>query len=113
MRNNRHYVSIYIFSVDCSEAGNGDLEIFVKNDKGRVPSFCSDNGRGIYNVHFTPYLKGPHYVSVNFNRAEIRGWFLKLQYFDNGNTFLCISLFYMKSQMLTVCLHLNSPSTSC
>lgn len=60
------------FKVDCSEAGNGDLEIFVKNDKGRVPSFCSDSGRGIYNVHFTPYLKGPHYVSVNFNRAEIR-----------------------------------------
>ncbi|XP_022288939.2 filamin-A-like [Crassostrea virginica] len=60
------------FKVDCSEAGNGDLEVFVKNDKGRVPSFCSDNGRGIYNVHFTPYMKGPHYVSVNFNRAEIR-----------------------------------------
>lgn len=91
MRNNRHYVSINIFSVDCSEAGNGDLEIFVKNDKGRVPSFCSDNGRGIYNVHFTPYLKGPHYVSVNFNRAEIRGWFLKIQNFDNGKPF-CVYL---------------------
>lgn len=67
-------IAYFFSSVDCSEAGNGDLEIFVKNDKGRVPSFCTDNGRGIYNVQFTPYLKGPHYVSVNFNRAEIRGW---------------------------------------
>ncbi|XP_062597927.1 filamin-C-like [Saccostrea cucullata] len=60
------------FKVDCSEAGKGDLEIFVKNDKGRVSSFCSDNGHGIYNVNFTPYLKGLHYITVNFNRAEIR-----------------------------------------
>lgn len=71
---NRCGFYVFLFLVDCSEAGNGDLEVFVKNDKGRVPSFCSDNGRGIYNVHFTPYMKGPHYVSVNFNRAEIRGW---------------------------------------
>ena len=80
-----------LFLVDCSEAGNGDLEVFVKNDKGRVPSFCSDNGRGIYNVHFTPYMKGPHYVSVNFNRAEIRGWL----YMKSSELKSCFLIFFL------------------
>lgn len=78
MRNNRYYVFIYIFLVDCLEVGNGDLEIFVKNDKGCVFLFCFDSGWGIYNVYFILYFKGFYYVSVNFNRVEIRGWFLKL-----------------------------------
>ena len=68
-----HCKSLYIV-VDCTKAGNGDLEVTVKQNNNKVPSFVSKTSTpGLYNVHFTPYTSGVYKIAVSFSKAEIRG----------------------------------------
>ncbi|KAK3096080.1 hypothetical protein FSP39_022879 [Pinctada imbricata] len=61
------------FKVDCTRAGNGELEVVVKNKNNITPCFITKTEtKGLYNVHFTPYSSGVYKISVSFSKAEIR-----------------------------------------
>lgn len=61
----------YVFSVDASEAGEGQLEIAV--NEGELPNEVQvlDNGRCI--VNFQPIQCIPHVVDIKFNGHNVNG----------------------------------------
>ncbi|XP_045034750.1 filamin-A isoform X2 [Daphnia magna] len=53
------------FNVDARDAGPGDLNVNITNDKGQpVPVQVDDNGDGTYSVAYTPSAPGPIKVNV-------------------------------------------------
>ena len=60
------------FTVDSKEAGPGDLEVNISDDKSRqVPIKLKDNKNGTDTVEYTPKNAGVHFVSVKYDGREV------------------------------------------
>ncbi|KAL8625534.1 hypothetical protein ACOMHN_014623 [Nucella lapillus] len=68
-----HVGKMQTFQVDCTGAGQGELEVVVTHKGKRVTSFVKETATPkLYKVNFTPYDLGPYEVNVLFNKAEVR-----------------------------------------
>lgn len=61
----------FIFSVDGSRAGSGNLEILVNG--GRVTSSVRALGGQKFIASFTPHESGTHVVQITFNGETVPG----------------------------------------
>jgi len=60
------------FTIDCKEAGPGDLAINITDDKRReVPINVKDNGDHTFNVKYTPQKNGVHSISIKYDGREL------------------------------------------
>ena len=60
------------FTVDCKEAGPGDLEINITDDKGNeVPINVRDNNDHTFNVQYNPKKNGPHIIDVKYDGRDV------------------------------------------
>ncbi|CAF3849734.1 unnamed protein product [Rotaria sp. Silwood2] len=60
------------FTVDCKEAGPGDISIALTDTKNQdVPFTIDDNQDGTFTITYTPKLPGVHCISVLFGDNEI------------------------------------------
>ena len=59
--------------VDASQAGSGEVEVFVKGDSRKVPCKVVDKGGGFYRATFTPKNTVPHMVFVTFAKETVPG----------------------------------------
>lgn len=66
---------MFLFSlpVDCTKAGNGHVEVMIKNMNMSVPCYVSEESPNVYAAKFTPYKPGTYKICVSYNKAEIRG----------------------------------------
>ena len=60
-------------SVDASAAGAGNLEIIVSVAGENVPNFVNSQGKGRFEVSFTPHIPDTHMISVKFNNEPAPG----------------------------------------
>lgn len=63
--------TIAIFTVDASQAGEGQLEISI--NEGEVPNHVTVVGGGRCLVSFTPELTKPHLIDIKFNGETVTG----------------------------------------
>ena len=61
------------FSVDTSEAGEGDLKVTVTHNYQQVPAYITHQRAGLYRVDFTPEGAGTYKVNVFYSDIEVRG----------------------------------------
>ncbi len=60
------------FTVDCKEAGPGDISIALTDPKNQdVPFTIDDNQNGTFTIGYTAKLPGIHCISVLFGENEI------------------------------------------
>ncbi|CAF0892142.1 unnamed protein product, partial [Didymodactylos carnosus] len=60
------------FTVDCKEAGPGDISIALTDTRNQdVPFTIDDNQDGTFTISYTPKLPGLHCISVLFGESEI------------------------------------------
>ena len=60
------------FTVDCKEAGPGDLEINITDDKGQeVPITVNDKGDHTFNVIYNPKKNGAHTIEVKYDGRDV------------------------------------------
>lgn len=64
---------MFLLTVDCRRAGNGDLEVHVSFRGTKVPCTIRETHDGLFDCSYLPLLCGVYHVSVNFNKSEIRG----------------------------------------
>ncbi|XP_076095908.1 filamin-A-like isoform X2 [Mytilus galloprovincialis] len=60
------------FTVDCHNAGKGDLEVFIDFRGTKVPCSVKETQTGVYTASYLPYICGVYSVRVSFNKSEIR-----------------------------------------
>ncbi|XP_052103817.1 filamin-C-like isoform X2 [Mytilus californianus] len=60
------------FTVDCQNAGKGDLEVYIDFRGTKVPCTIRETQTGVYTASYLPYICGVYRVSVSFNKSEIR-----------------------------------------
>ncbi|XP_078312683.1 filamin-A-like isoform X1 [Crassostrea virginica] len=61
------------FTVDTSEAGEGDLKVTVTHNYQQVPAYITHQRAGLYRVDFTPEGAGTYKVNVFYSDIEVRG----------------------------------------
>lgn len=61
------------FTVKTDKAGPGELSVDVKGPNGSVPAKITDNGKGVYDVTYSPKDAGPHKVNVLWSDDPISG----------------------------------------
>ena len=60
------------FTVDCKEAGPGDLAINITDDKGNdVPINIKDNSNQTFDVQYNPKKNGPHIIDVKYDGRDV------------------------------------------
>ena len=60
------------FTVDCKEAGPGDLAINITDDKGNdIPINVKDNADHTFNVQYNPKKNGPHIIDVKYDGRDV------------------------------------------
>ena len=60
------------FTVDCKEAGPGDLEINITDDKDQeVPITVNDKGDHTFNVIYNPKKNGAHTIEVKYDGRDV------------------------------------------
>lgn len=60
--------------LDAKKAGQGDIDIDIKNPKGRLmPAKAEEKENGEYSVSFVPDEIGPYNVSIKFGGKDIEG----------------------------------------
>ena len=60
------------FTVDCKEAGPGDLEINITDDKNQeVPITVNDKGDHTFNVIYNPKKNGAHTIEVKYDGRDV------------------------------------------
>lgn len=64
-------INHYIFIVETSQAGPGNLEVTVNG--GRVPTSAQAQGPHTYAISFTPREASPHAVDLRFNGQAVPG----------------------------------------
>lgn len=57
------------FTIDVTNAGEGQLEIMVNN--GNLPNTVEMENAGVYKIAFVPEQAGKQYVDINFNREPL------------------------------------------
>lgn len=69
------FISLFfLFALaDCSQAGEGNLEVNVVHNGVNVPAKVMEEGYGIYKVDFVPKGAGIYKVQVMFNGSEVKG----------------------------------------
>ncbi|XP_056004557.1 filamin-C-like isoform X2 [Ostrea edulis] len=72
------------FTVDTSEAGEGDLRVTVTHDYQQVPAYITHQRAGLYRADFTPEGAGTYRVNVFYNDIEVRGSPYTLDIVDSG-----------------------------
>uniref|UniRef100_A0A8W8ISL4 Calponin-homology (CH) domain-containing protein n=1 Tax=Magallana gigas TaxID=29159 RepID=A0A8W8ISL4_MAGGI len=72
------------FTVDTSEAGEGDLRVSVTHDYQQVPAYITHQRAGLYRVDFTPEGAGTYKVNVFYSDIEVRGSPYTLDIVDSG-----------------------------
>ncbi|XP_021372145.1 filamin-A-like isoform X4 [Mizuhopecten yessoensis] len=63
--------SSFDFTIDVSQAGEGQLEIMVNN--GNLPNTVELERPSVYRITFTPTSAGKQYVDINFNSEALPG----------------------------------------
>lgn len=78
------------FEVDTKKAGEADIDVNIKNPKGKhiVPRL-QETDSGTYVVSFTPDECGTYYVTVKYGGKEIEGSPFKLEAFPTGEAKKC------------------------
>jgi len=66
-------IFIFIFSVNASQAGAGNLEIIVSVNGRNVPNYVQSEGNARFRVNFKPQDAAPHSLSVRFNGEPVPG----------------------------------------
>lgn len=61
----------FVFIVDASQAGEGQLEISI--NEGQVPNHVQVVGGGRCLISFTPETPKPHYINIKFNGETVNG----------------------------------------
>jgi hypothetical protein len=65
------------FQVDASQAGEGNLEIFVVPEtdatSGGIPATVEPMGDAIFGVTFQPELPSDHLIYITFNDESVNG----------------------------------------
>ncbi|ESO98829.1 hypothetical protein LOTGIDRAFT_231195 [Lottia gigantea] len=61
------------FTLDASEAGDGNLEIQVTADHDSVPNYVRQDGDMSFKVSFTPQKARTHHVNIRFNGEPVPG----------------------------------------
>ncbi|XP_055869094.1 filamin-A-like isoform X2 [Biomphalaria glabrata] len=61
------------FTLDASEAGDGNLEILVMCDDEIIPNYVQDEGNTVFKVTFTPKRAGLHHIHTQFNGQAVKG----------------------------------------
>ena len=60
------------FTVDCKEAGPGDLAVNITDDKGdEVTINMKDNSNQTYTVQYNPKKNGPHIIEVKYDGRDV------------------------------------------
>ena len=60
------------FTVDCKEAGPGDLAVNITDDKGdEVPLNMKDNKDQTFNVQYNPKKNGAHIIEVKYDGRDV------------------------------------------
>lgn len=72
------------FTVDTSEAGEGELRVSVTHDYQQVPAYITHQRAGLYRVDFTPEGAGTYKVNVFYSDIEVRGSPYTLDIVDSG-----------------------------
>ena len=65
--------SHFLFSVDASSAGAGNLEIIVSANGRNVPNYVQSEGNAKFRVNFKPTEPSTHVLSVKFNGEPVPG----------------------------------------
>ncbi|KAK6962580.1 filamin-a, partial [Biomphalaria glabrata] len=60
------------FTLDASEAGDGNLEILVMCDDEIIPNYVQDEGNTVFKVTFTPKRAGLHHIHTQFNGQAVK-----------------------------------------
>jgi len=64
--------STHRFQIDCTNAGNGKLEVNVEREGLIVSCYLTERRPKVYNASFTPMQSGHYKVEVCYNNAQIR-----------------------------------------
>lgn len=67
-------LKLFIFTVNASQAGAGNLEIIVSVGGRNVPNYVQSEGNAKFRVNFKPQEAAPHSLSVRFNGEPVPGW---------------------------------------
>ena len=67
------YLSVVLFAVDASQAGEGTLELVVSTQKSSVRAEVLMRSRGLYDVTFFPEECIPHFLNMTFNEEDVPG----------------------------------------
>lgn len=78
------------FEVDTKRAGQADIEVKVKNPKGKlIPSSLCDTNNGTQLVSFTPDEIGTYSVQIKYGGKEIDGSPFKVEAIQSGEAKKC------------------------
>lgn len=78
------------FEVDTKKAGQADINVDIKNPKGRnIKPRLQEINEGTYVVSFIPDECGTYSVSIKFDGKEIEGSPFKLEAFATGEAKKC------------------------
>ena len=69
---------VFIFPVDASQAGAGEISVMVKVDNMRLAHKLVNKGGGHYRVYFMPKEPFRHIVFVYFSKENIPGKYIIL-----------------------------------
>lgn len=78
------------FEVDTKRAGQADIEVKVKNPKGKViPARLGDTINGTHLVSFTPDEIGTYTVNLKYGGKEVEGSPFKVEAIQSGEAKKC------------------------
>lgn len=60
-----------VFTVDGTDAGDGDLKVVIKGPKGEVPCEIKDNGDGTYTCTYSAPSSGRHTIAITWSGKAI------------------------------------------
>ncbi len=63
----------FVFAVDCTQAGDGDLSCDITHNGRNVPGSIHAEGQGIYRATFLPDGPGIYTIRVYFAGMEVQG----------------------------------------
>lgn len=61
------------FSVDASQAGEGNLEITISARGTNIPTQVHSHGNAKFSVSFVPIEPLDHVISIQFNKEHVPG----------------------------------------
>lgn len=63
----------YLFLVDASEAGEGNLEITISARGANIPTQVHPQGNAKFAVSFLPLQPTDHVITIHFNKEPVPG----------------------------------------